>query len=116
MPNVADLLAEEPISRSWWAHPRRHEIFAALNQLADSPEVVRLRLVRNKITFVVDGLWPALVHPSSRCDRRGAHRVGSASNGRDPLPGLGSSARDPRRRSTHNSRCTRPDAGAVLER
>jgi len=66
IPNVAELVAGEPIRGSWWAHPRSHEIFAVLNELADSPEVVRLRLVRNKITFVHRRLWPALVRVSDR--------------------------------------------------
>jgi hypothetical protein len=39
VPNVAELVAGEPIRGSWWAHPRSHEIFAVLNELADSPEV-----------------------------------------------------------------------------
>ena len=36
-----------PASRSagsWWSHPASHEIFAVLNELADSPDVVRQRL------------------------------------------------------------------------
>jgi hypothetical protein len=70
IPNVADLVAGEPIHGSWWAHPRSHEIFAVLNELADSPEVVRLRLVRNKITFVHRRLWPAMVRLSDRFPAR----------------------------------------------
>ena len=50
----------------WWAHPRSHEIFAVLNELADSPEVARLRLIHGKITFVHRRIWPALVRLSSR--------------------------------------------------
>jgi hypothetical protein len=61
IPNVAELVAREPIRGSWWAHPRSHEIFAVLNGLADSPEVVRLRLIRGKITLVHRRMWPALV-------------------------------------------------------
>lgn len=61
IPNVAELVVGEPIRGSWWAHPRGHEIFAVLNELADSPDVVRLRLVRDKITLVHRRLWPALV-------------------------------------------------------
>ena len=66
IPNVAELVAGQPISGSWWAHERSHEIFDALNELADSPDVVRLRLIGNKITLVHSRLWPALVRLSGR--------------------------------------------------
>jgi hypothetical protein len=61
LPNVAELVAGEPIRGSWWGHPDSHAIFATINQLAASPEVVRLRLVKGKVTLVHRRLWPALV-------------------------------------------------------
>ena len=60
IPNVAELIAGEPISGSWWAHADSHAIFAAVNELADSPDVVRLRLVNGKVTLVHRRVWPAL--------------------------------------------------------
>jgi hypothetical protein len=66
VPNVAQLVAGEPIAGSWWAHPKSHAIFAAINELADSPDVVRLRLVNGKITLVHRRVWPALVRVSDR--------------------------------------------------
>jgi hypothetical protein len=66
IPNVAELVAGEPIRGSWWAHRRSHEIFAVLNELTDSPDVVRLRLIRGKITLVHRRLWPALVRLSDK--------------------------------------------------
>ena len=50
LPNIAEMIAGEPIRGSWWSHPRSHEIFAAINALADSPDVVRTRLVNGKVT------------------------------------------------------------------
>jgi hypothetical protein len=41
LPNVAELVAGEPISGSWWSHDASHAIFDAINRLADSPDVVR---------------------------------------------------------------------------
>ena len=67
--NVAELVAGEPIKGSWWAHPKSHAIFATINELADSPDVVRLRLVNRKITLVHRRLWPAVVRVSDRFDR-----------------------------------------------
>jgi hypothetical protein len=61
LPNVAELVAGEPIRGSWWAHHDSHAIFAVINEVADSPDVVRIRLVEGKITLVHRRLWPALV-------------------------------------------------------
>ena len=61
IPNVAEIVAGKPISGSWWAHPASHSIFAAINALADSDDVVRTRLVNGKITLVHRRVWPALV-------------------------------------------------------
>jgi hypothetical protein len=66
IPNVAELVAGEPISGSWWSHPDSHAIFAVVNELADSPDVVRLRLVNAKITLVHRRVWPALVRVADR--------------------------------------------------
>jgi hypothetical protein len=61
IPNVAALVAGEPIKGSWWAHPTSHAIFNTLALLAESPDVIRLRLVDGKVTLVHRRLWPALV-------------------------------------------------------
>src|ERR687898_2562844 len=57
IPNVAEIVAGEPIKGSWWGHPAGHHIFGVLNDLAASPDVVRLRLVRGKVTLVHRRLW-----------------------------------------------------------
>ena len=87
IPNVAALVAGERIRGSWWAHPKSHDIFDALNALDDSPDVVRLKLLNGKITLVHRRLWPALVRVADRFDAKqlaalheehtasGAHRV-----------------------------------------
>jgi len=66
LPNVAEMVAGEPIGGSWWSHPRSHEIFAAINALADSPDVVRTRLVNGKVTLIHRRVWPALVRLADR--------------------------------------------------
>jgi hypothetical protein len=58
--NVAELVAGEPVAGRWWGHPAGERIFAAVNLLADSPDVARLRLVGGKVTLVHRRLWPAL--------------------------------------------------------
>ena len=66
IPNVAELVAGEPIKGSWWGHPSGHAIFAAINELAESPDVVRVRAVNGKITLVHRRLWPALTRIGTR--------------------------------------------------
>ena len=61
IPNVAEMIAGGPIRGSWWSHPSSHAIFEALNGLADSPDVVRTRLVNGKVTLIHRRLWAALV-------------------------------------------------------
>ena len=85
--NVADLVAGEAVRGSWWGHPNGHAIFDALQVLSDSPDVVRLRLVNGKVTFVHRRVWPALVRVASSFSPKqlaalheqhtatGAHRV-----------------------------------------
>ena len=64
--NGAELVAGERIKGSWWAHPKSHDIFAALGVFDASPDVVRMRLVNGKVTLVHRDLWPALVRVADR--------------------------------------------------
>jgi hypothetical protein len=66
VPNLAEVVAGEPIRGSWWGHPAGHAIFDAINEVADSGEVVRLRLVNGRITLVHRRVWPALVRIAGR--------------------------------------------------
>jgi hypothetical protein len=66
LPNVAELVAGEPIRGSWWGHPAGTAIFDALNALAESPDVVRTRLVTGKVTLIHRRLWPAVVRAADR--------------------------------------------------
>ena len=68
VPNVADLVAGESIRGSWWGHPAGHEIFATLEALTASPDVVGTRLVNGKVTFIHRRMWPALVRVAARLD------------------------------------------------
>lgn len=66
LPNLAELVAGEPIKGSWWGHSAGHAIFNAINDVADSDEVVRLRLINAKITLVHRRVWPALLRLADR--------------------------------------------------
>ena len=66
LPSVAEMVAGEPIRGSWWGHSAGQAIFDALNSLADSPDVVRTRLVNGKVTLVHRRVWPTLARVADR--------------------------------------------------
>jgi hypothetical protein len=65
IPSLAHAIADEPIRGSWWGHPKGNQIYMLLNEVCDSPDVLRCRLVDGKITLVHRRLWPALVKMAS---------------------------------------------------
>jgi hypothetical protein len=66
VPRLTEAIIDEPIKGSWWAHPRSQQIFAVLQAVADSEEVLVCRVVNGKVTFIHRRLWPALVRVASR--------------------------------------------------
>ena len=58
LPSVVSLVAGKPIAGSWWGHPSGGAIYREVNRLADRPDVVVLKLLNGKVTFVLDKLWP----------------------------------------------------------
>jgi hypothetical protein len=69
VPRLVEAIAGEPIAGSWWAHPRAHSIFATLQPVLASSDVLVCRLVDGKITLVHRRVWPALVRLSARFPR-----------------------------------------------
>jgi hypothetical protein len=59
--SVTTLVAGAPVAGSWWAHPLAHQIYALLNELSEHPDLLVVKLVRGKATFVHRRLWPALL-------------------------------------------------------
>jgi hypothetical protein len=59
--NLAERVAGDPISGSWWGHRKAAQIFHCSRAVRDSKEVLVCRLVAGKITYVHRRLWPALV-------------------------------------------------------
>jgi len=58
---LTELVAGEPIRGSWWAHPKSQQIFAVLQAISQSRDVLTCRLINGKLTLVHRRLWPALV-------------------------------------------------------
>lgn len=61
VPRLTELVAGEAIKGSWWAHPKGREIYAILQSLSHSPDVLTCRLLAGRVTLVHLRLWPALV-------------------------------------------------------
>jgi hypothetical protein len=66
VPNLAEAIAGEPITGSWWGHPKSHQIFAILEVVTESEAVLVCRLVKGKMTLVHRRLWPPLVRLAAR--------------------------------------------------
>jgi hypothetical protein len=87
VPCLVDAIVGAPVRGSWWSHPKARLIFRVLGAVADSPDVLRCRLVNEKVTYVHRRVWPALVRLApqigkKRLDRQaqehtatGAHRT-----------------------------------------
>jgi hypothetical protein len=65
VPRLTEAIAGEPIKGSWWGHPKGKQIFAVLQQVGGSPDVLMCRLVADKVTLVHRRLWPALAAAAS---------------------------------------------------
>jgi hypothetical protein len=65
-PRLTEAIIGEPIKGSWWGHPRSHDIYAVLNAVTESDEVLVCRLLDGKVTLVHRRLWPALVRLADR--------------------------------------------------
>jgi hypothetical protein len=66
LPRLTEFIANEPIKGSWWAHPEGRRIFAIVQAVTDSKEILVCRLVDGKVTLVHRRLWPALVRVADR--------------------------------------------------
>jgi len=70
VPRLVEAIVGKPISGSWWAHPNGHGIFAVLQKLGESSDLLFCRLVDGKVTLVHRRLWPALVRLERRFTRQ----------------------------------------------
>jgi hypothetical protein len=68
VPRLTEAIAGEPIRGSWWGHPKGHEIYAVLEAVTSSDDVLVCRAVDGKVTLVHRRLWPALVRAGDVLD------------------------------------------------
>ena len=57
LPSVSRLVGGEDMRGSWWAHESAHTIFNVNEMLEDHPDVLIMKLVSHKVTFVHRELW-----------------------------------------------------------
>jgi hypothetical protein len=57
LPSVSGLIANEKIRGSWWSHKHGQTIFNVAEMLEDHPDVLILKLIAGKVTFVHRALW-----------------------------------------------------------
>lgn len=55
---MVSLVNGKPIAGSWWGHPSGTAIYHETLRLADRSDVVLLKLLNGKVTFVHRQLWP----------------------------------------------------------
>lgn len=60
-PSLATTVVGGPISGSWWAHPMANEVYLMSRELARHREVLVLKLLSGKSTYVHARLWPSLI-------------------------------------------------------
>jgi len=57
LPSVSRLITGERLSGSWWSHKLAHTIFNVNEMLEDHPDVLIMKLISEKVTFVHRELW-----------------------------------------------------------
>jgi hypothetical protein len=75
VPRLVEAIAQEPIKGSWWGHPKSHQIFAVLEEVAASKDILVCRLIDKKVTLVHRRLWPALVRTAHRFSKSQVSQV-----------------------------------------
>lgn len=70
VPSIVEAVCGGPVQGSWWSHPQSHLIYAIASALEEAPEVLVLKLLDAKVTFVHRSIWPALLRfATDRCRR-----------------------------------------------
>jgi hypothetical protein len=61
LPSLVSIVAGGPVRGSWWGHASGNIIYEVSNQLANHPDVLVIKLVSGKVTFVQRMLWPVVI-------------------------------------------------------
>lgn len=69
-PSLVEAVVGGPVKSSWWGHPKGKLIYALAEAIHDSRDVLSLKLVDGKVTFIHRSLWPALARVVTEVNRR----------------------------------------------
>lgn len=61
LPSVCSLVTGERVRGSWWTHPRAQAIFNIHNALEDHIDVLIMKLVSGKVTYIHRKLWSQVI-------------------------------------------------------
>src|SRR5688572_11292333 len=57
LPDLTHTITNEKVRGSWWSHKLGHTIFAVSEMLVDHPDVLVMKLISGKVTYVHRKLW-----------------------------------------------------------
>ncbi len=61
LPSLASIVAGEPVRGSWWGHAQGHAIYHVAEDLYEHADVIAVKLIAGKITYIHRRLWAALL-------------------------------------------------------
>jgi hypothetical protein len=61
LPSIVKAVVGGSVKGSWWGHPKGQLIFRIWSALGEHEEVLTVKLVEGKITFIHHALWPVLL-------------------------------------------------------
>jgi len=60
-PSIVELVTGEKIKGSWWGHRKAQEIFSFSRKVRDEEDVLVIKLISGKVTYIHKRLWPDLM-------------------------------------------------------
>jgi len=60
LPSLVTMIAGEPVKGSWWGHPKGNLIYNLSQELEDDTDILIVKLLNKKITYVHKRHWNAL--------------------------------------------------------
>jgi hypothetical protein len=60
LPSITSIIAGKPVKGSWWGHPQGNLMYNLSNEMMDEPDVLVLKLINKKVTYLQQRHWDAL--------------------------------------------------------
>ncbi len=61
LPSLTSVVAGAPVKGSWWGHPLGNLMYNLSNEFLDSADLLSIKLINKKTTFVQKKYWSAVV-------------------------------------------------------